>query len=302
MQILTSADLLKQQLEEIGTQPTKGVEPAVGLGISYNAKLQNIVREVKKDIDTQLTPLLRDLAPQYSTQDSATPTRTRDGWFDLIQGALQMLLSKWSSPEYRALADTLASTFVGDASDINYKRTQKSFGVNILAGEPSLDEYLQAAAYNNSQLIKSIPAQYLGQVENIVLTNVRAGGRPAAIESLLRDQFGVTQNRAKFIARDQTSKINGDLTARRQQNAGFDYFQWVDSNDSRVRDRHEAIADKVTAYGKGVYRWDNPPLSDKGDPIIPGQDYGCRCIARPVRNATVEKNQRDGKVTPGVYR
>ena len=42
-----------------------------------------------------------------------------------------------------------------------------------------------------------------------------------------------------------------------------------------MRDRHQEIAEKVTAYGPGIYRWDNPPLSDKGEPIIPGGDYSC---------------------------
>lgn len=73
-----------------------------------------------------------------------------------------------------------------------------------------------------------------------------------------------------MIARDQTAKVNGDLASRRQRAVGINYFQWIDSDDERVRSRHESIANRLTAYGKGIYRWDNPPLSDRGVPIIPG--------------------------------
>ena len=105
-----------------------------------------------------------------------------------------------------------------------------------------------------------------------------------------------------MIARDQTSKINGELAEKQQKGAGFEYFQWIDSDDSRVRHRHSEIANKVTAYGKGIYRWDDLPLSDKGVPIKPGSDYQCRCIARPVSAREVKANQDAGRTAPGVLR
>ena len=124
--------------------------------------------------------------------------------------------------------------------------------------------YLEASVYDNTQLIKSIPDIYLDRVESIIMTNIRAGNRSSAIAKQLTEQFGIESRRAKFIARDQTEKINGDLNAKRQTSVGFEYFQWVTSKDQRVRDKHREIANKVTAYGKGVYRWDNPPIGENG--------------------------------------
>ena len=69
-----------------------------------------------------------------------------------------------------------------------------------------------------------------------------------------------------------------------------------------MRDRHQEIAEKVTAYGPGIYHYDNPPLSDKGEPIIPGGDYSCRCISQAVSDEEVAKYRREGKTAPGVYR
>ena len=96
--------------------------------------------------------------------------------------------------------------------------------------------------------------------------------------------------------------INGDLVKKRQVSVGYEYFQWMTSDDERVRDRHEDFAEKVTEYGKGIYRWDNPPISDSGVPVIPGQDYQCRCNARPVSSEDVETNKKAGRTRPGVKR
>lgn len=295
----TSKELLEQQLNQAAKRKKpKGIEPALAVGISYNADLQRIVREVTKDINTQLMPLIRNLAPQY-TSDSVT-VNTRDTWVDVLTGALQLIKDKWSSQQFKDLANRLAGQFVRSADQVNEKRFD--IGVDVFTGSTELNNYLDASVFDNTRLIMSIPDQYLTQVESIVMTNVRAGGRPAAIAKQLTKQFGVTESRAKMIARDQTAKINGDLTAKRQQNVGFEYFQWITSEDSRVRDRHDDISDKVTAYGEGIYRWDNPPLSDRGTPIIPGQDFQCRCIARPVSNAEVDANQKAGRVVKGVLR
>lgn len=165
-----------------------------------------------------------------------------------------------------------------------------------------MTDYIQASIVDNTRLITSIPEQYLTQVESIVFNNVRAGGRPSAIAKQLQQQLGVTERRAKMIARDQTSKVNADLSEKRQREAGFPYFEWVDSDDERVRDRHEYLADHVTQYGKGIYRWDDLPLSDKGEPISPGKDYQCRCIARPVSQEEVDENIKAGRTRPGVKR
>lgn len=271
----------------------RGVEMAKRTGIEYNTQLQYLAREVKKDIDAQLVPLLRKLESEYTADAS---------WFAQITNMLQFLIAKWSSPTVAGIASQLAQQFVRSADKVNEQRTFKQFGVNIYADNPQMSQVLEAAVYNNTQLIKSIPAQYLGQVENIVLTNVRAGNRSSAMTKALQEQFGVTQRRAKMIARDQTAKVNGDLNAKRQQVAGFPYFKWVTSNDERVRDRHEDIAEKVTEYGPGVYRWDNPPLSVKGVPIIPGSDYQCRCTAMPITQRQVDEFKKAGQTRPGVKR
>lgn len=293
--------LLESQLEQIATRKRKPrpVRPSVGTESRYNAELQRIVRAIRKDIDAALVPMIKALERDY----------VADSWVDVISGGLRGLLAKWNSEQYRTLANRIASQFVQAANAENDKKFKNSLGIevqgmgiNIYGGSPELQDYLAASAYDNAQLIKSIPAQYLGQVESLVMANMRAGLRPSAIAKQLQQQFGITQRRARFIARDQTAKINGDLNEKRQKAIGGDYFEWLSSDDERVRHNHKAIANRVTAYGKGVYRWGNLPLSEKGEPIKPGSDYNCRCVAIYVSASQVEQNQKQGRVAPDVKR
>jgi len=257
--------------------------------VRYNAALQRIARAVRKDIDEVIVPLVKQYAPEY-VQDS---TPTLDGWADTIARALQFLLGKWLNPPARQAAESIASEFVKSQMRVN-SRGRRSFGIDVFSNSQQAVDYLEAATFQNAMLITSIPAQYLEQVQNIVMTNMRAGMRPSFIEKALSEQFGVTARRAKMIARDQTAKVQGELNKRKQQAAGFNFFRWVDSHDQRVRHRHREIADKVTDYGKGVYRWDDLPLSDKGEPIQPGSDYQCRCVAVAVPDLKVKQFQ-EGK-------
>ena len=252
--------------------------------VRYNAALQRIARAVRKDIDEVIVPLVKQYAPEY-VQDS---TPTLDGWADTIARALQFLLGKWLSPPARQAAESIASEFVRSQMRVN-SRGRRAFGIDVFSNSQQAVDYLEAATFQNAILITSIPAQYLEQVQNIVMTNMRAGMRPSFIEKALSEQFGVTSRRAKMIARDQQAKVQGELNKRKQQAVGFEYFRWVDSHDQRVRHRHREIADKVTPYGKGVYRWDDLPLSDKGEPIAPGQDFQCRCVAVAVPDFKVEQ-------------
>lgn len=267
----------------------KGVKPDVQAGISYNADLQRIIRQINKDV-------------RLIVKSAEPPGYVRDSWVDTLATTIANVRARWSSSAFQAFANQIATKFVTASNRTNARKNGTDLGINVYSETPELVDNLRLSVAANVSLIESIPEQYLTQVESIVLTNARAGGRPSVIAKQLVKQFGITEKRAKMIARDQTSKLTGDLNRVRQTAAGFPYFRWVDSGDERVRDRHEFLTEHVTAYGKGIYRWDNPPLSSEGVPIIPGSDYSCRCIAQPVSQEEVDENIRKGLTNPGVKR
>lgn len=292
--MLNSKDLLRDQLEAISNrQPkarkAKAVQPNKQAGRTFNAKMQMLVNAIKKDINEQIVPMVKSLEFQY-IGDSAI----NDAWPDTIMALFASLIDKWRSPAFMGAAKSVASEFVTSMNVQNSRRFAKSVkpigvtGIDIFGDSPKLQDLLSASIADNTRLITSIPERYLDNVQSLVMNNMRSGLRPSAIVKQLQDQYGVTKRRAQLIARDQTSKANGELSKQRQLDTGFEYFRWVDSDDIRVRDRHESIANKDVGYGKGVYRWDDPPKNEKGVPITPGSEINCRCIAQPVLAREVE--------------
>lgn len=250
------------------------------VGSRFNSRLQLLINEVRDDIERTLMPLLEQEYPAYSADAS---------WPERLQAAIEGLLIKWSSRQFRALADRMAGEFVRSALSFAERTQRRSFGIEVFQNSEQLNDYLRAATIQNARLIQSVPERYIENISNTVYSAVRTGVRPEKIAQQLRDEYGVTQRRAKFIARDQAAKVNGEIQKQRQIDAGFRYFKWVDADDSRVRHRHRQIANADVGYGKGIYRWDDLPLSQTGEPIQPGSDYQCRCIARPIRDSAIKK-------------
>ena len=97
-------------------------------------------------------------------------------------------------------------------------------------------------------------------------------GLPArALVELINNKIGKTEANVNLIARDQVSKLNGQLTRVRQTSLGVKSYIWRTSLDERVRPTH------ISKEGK-EFNWNEPP-SDTGHP---GEDYQCRCYAEPV--------------------
>ncbi|MGS1116012.1 phage head morphogenesis protein [Castellaniella sp. UC4442_H9] len=249
--------------------------------IQYNQVLQRLVIAVKADIDARLIPAIHVQAPAY----------VQDEWGADIQAIIDTLLAKWTSPGFQELAMRLSAGFIRTTLSTIDRQNKRSFGIDVLQGSPQMRAAMQAATIQNANLIKSIPEQYLKGVANSVFTNMRIGLLPREVAAQIQEQYGVTRRRAQFIARDQTAKVNGELTKQRQIDAGYEYFQWLDSDDERVRASHHRIANTDVGYGRGVYRWDHLPANEHGERIQPGSDYQCRCTARAIRNSKVKRNQ-----------
>lgn len=132
----------------------------------------------------------------------------------------------------------------------------------------------EAWAAENAALITSIPGTYLDQVADIAKKAVSEGTLTRDIARQIESRYGVTQSRAKLIARDQIGKLNGQLTQQRQTSLGIEEFVWSTSRDERVRPSHQALEGRT-------FRWDDPPVVD-GERATPGSPIQCRCVARPV--------------------
>jgi SPP1 gp7 family putative phage head morphogenesis protein len=153
---------------------------------------------------------------------------------------------------------------------------------------PWLLAYLRSWTAAYARLITSIPDQMLTQVEGIVQTAVRSGADPRVTARQIRDRFGVTEARARLIARTEVAKLNSDITQARNQALGLTTYVWSTSGDERVRESHAAMNGKLckwddpTVYSDdGGETWE-PRSSIGGVEEHPGRDFQCRCVSAAV--------------------
>ena len=138
-------------------------------------------------------------------------------------------------------------------------------------------EHLEKWIRENVGLIKTIPEETLDRMQKIVYDGFTKGKTTTQMVKEIQQAYGVSRRRAELIARDQTAKLNGRIQQAQQMDAGITEYVWYTCKDGRVRRRHRELDGKR-------FRWDDPPVVDErtGRRCHPGQDYQCRCIARPV--------------------
>lgn len=129
----------------------------------------------------------------------------------------------------------------------------------------------------NLSLITSLRDEQIQRVGDILRPAAATGARWEDVASDVQDRLGVGLSRAKLIARDQTSKLNGQLQQAHQEAAGITEYTWSTAGDEAVRPDHRRLNGRR-------FRFDDPPVVNQatGERRNPGGDIQCRCVAVPV--------------------
>lgn len=109
--------------------------------------------------------------------------------------------------------------------------------------------------------------------------SVVEGNRYETLIATIQKSYGVSQNKAKFLARQETSLLMAKFKETRYRDAGSTEYIWrcvAGSKNHPVRKFHKDLDGTRQ-------KWDSPPIIDKnGNRKHPGEDFGCRCTARPL--------------------
>lgn len=130
---------------------------------------------------------------------------------------------------------------------------------------------------NNMQFyIKNWAQERIPEMRERVRRLVLEGARPTAVEELLQKEYRIGANKARFLARNETSIVLSEIKKVQYQEMGSIGFIWNTILDNRERELHRELNGKF-------FRWDDlPVIDDKGTKGLPGQTYNCRCNLRPV--------------------
>lgn len=252
----------------------KPVKPSHKNELWYKGQLLAIVAQLRKVAREVLLPELKRLEPLYAktadgiARDAKVPRRPLETTFSRmaqrmggIEQTAQRLTSIAVEKNLGAVDDRLRASIMASVRvDIS----------SILSQSGPILDAMKEATKANIDLITSIPEQYFDKLGDAVGKNMEAGMRFEDLAKEIERIGDVTESRAKLIARDQTSKMNGAFNEARQTSLGIDRYMWQTSGDERVREDHQENDGQV-------FSWNDPPEATGH----PGQDVNCRCVAVP---------------------
>lgn len=290
----TNLDLLSSRKKK--PKAPKPVEPSKQAEKYYSAQLRSLVRQMAKLTYAAIEPELKRLKPEY-TADARV---TMDSWVDDILAAIRRVSEMFTTSIFSAQAQRIAARTISRADADNAEdfrdSVNRAVGIDLgrITQSEDMKNYLDASVAANVNLIKSIPQHYFMRVETMILDGMRGGLVPTEIAKKIQEETGVTYRRAKLIARDQVAQLNSDLTRKRQQEAGIEYYQSLDAGDIRVSGNPNGkypkakiscwgIARQDIGYGKGVYRVDEGATWNGESGLHPGKHHPlCRCVAKAL--------------------
>ncbi|MFS4413465.1 phage minor head protein [Providencia sp. T47] len=210
-----------------------------------------------------------------------------------ITAKLSRAIQKIANLSIADMANRLSFGLVNRANQQNKAQTQRiynqAFGVDLseLLGDGAIREDMDKAVKENVDLITSIQTDFINDIGEKVFTNLSSGGRHENLISIIKSRGEVSKTRAKFIARDQTAKLNAALTESRSRALGLDLYEWGGTDDERERDSHHKLNRMLCKYSDPtVYSDDGGKTWKKRKSIgayegNPGTDYQCRCVPLP---------------------
>jgi len=198
--------------------------------------------------------------------------------------ALRRALAKWGdlwTQKLNDMSDELSKKFAIK----NYRYTDASmrdafrkagFTVKFKPTVASVEAYRTVRA-EQVNLIKSIPAQYLKDVQTSVWSSVMRGGDQYTLAQSIERNYKVGRRRAALIARDQNAKAKAVMENVRRRELGITEAIWLHSHAGITpRPTHVAMHGKVYKTADGMYD------SDEGKNVWPGELINCRCVSKPV--------------------
>lgn len=220
-----------------------------------------------------------------SAVSAANPALRADGPVEQIVALVRGVRRQFPAMSQKiGLVSRHTASRVAEWNGAQWARSMKQvLGVELFQHEPWMSDVVSAFVQQNVSLIGGVHEELASAIESRLVNGVMQGRTTEQIaQSILRTgeldpgPFRRAITRARFIARDQIGKLNGQLSRLRQTSLGINHYIWATALDERVRPAH--------AQREGRrFSWDHPPEGGH-----PGEDYNCRCTAEPDFNDVLE--------------
>lgn len=245
------------------------IEVPLSLELQYRKLLNRHLAAIAAEVRRSVLPAVR--ADRELTRREKAMSRAfdapSDSWFAQLREFTRQLIEA-----NRPLVEDIFELEAKRHSETFMTQARSKLGIDLSAviHEEDIRPNVDMAVDRNVGLITNMSEEALNRIQQLVYQNASGGGSVDDLKKKLVNGFQMSSKRAKVIARDQTSKFNGELNKIRQTQAGVDKYEWSTSHDERVRDLHRSLDGKI-------YRWGEKTGAEDGLP--PGQPILCRCVA-----------------------
>ena len=269
----------------------KRVQAPKSIEREYLSALKKMIAKSQKLFRQYVVPVLKGERIQVDA-----PTELNDALIQALKRFAQETRGQAFPPEL--IEEMLRS--MAEKIDINNgmqvaKTYDRLTPLDLQAVLPGGGPIVESFVAQNASLITKVSNELIANVERIVLDKATAGARWEDIvtsveRGLLKEgeagkgPFSSFRKRAALIARDQTHKMNAQLTRERQERLGVELYRWRAVMDSRTRATHAQLNGKIFSW-KGTVRVNGKtyePAKINGRETIPGMDINCRCVAEAV--------------------
>lgn len=247
-----------------------------GVEAKYRKALLRMTEEMRVSLEYWLTAAYRKDPPRMlalvdQAQDAGGPS-------EKMKRILADLAKRWTA-RFDEWAPKIADAYLQGmfkASDSAMRAALKDAGWTVeFKMTPAMRDAFNASLGENVGLIRSIPEQYLQQVEGVMMRSYSTGRDLATMVADLKRLYPAASHRAELIARDQSNKANAVVTRTRQMELGITEAIWMHSHAGKT-----PRPDHVAANGKRYKIAEGCLIS--GEYILPGTEINCRCTSRPV--------------------
>lgn len=256
------------------------------------------------DFDARLGAALRALGAQWDARSGVyrLPEWTAPGWLKAEAAAAQRralvvhdkLQRELARIQERLEAGQLRAPIV-DASQpveaIEEGFESAADALSIRKRIPPAQRRAMEARYaaDVRPYVVEATAEYIDDLHKVISANAAAGYRYDGLVEEIEHAVGISERKARFIARQETGLFMAGYRRERFEAAGVTRYKWSTSHDIRVRPY--AGNDKLKRHGDHrvldgqifTYARKAPAqyMSTK-KPENPGTDYNCRCVDLPI--------------------
>ena len=250
-------------------------DPPMSPEREYIRLMNSLMYMVRKEVLAELPSLERDYNAEFRADGIANLDVKLTRLFTKIAKKLDLMIR---AKDFAKMLRTI-SRHGQSISVAQWKReVRRMLGVDISEDYYKgklMDSLLADWVEQNVNLIKTIPLETLGEMKRIIMEGYKKGMATKEISKEIQSAYGIGKRHSHFIARDQMAKLNAAMRLKEHQDAGVRRFKWLTVGDQRVRESHRK-------FNRHIYEYANPPINERGEPVIPGTDYNCRCVALPV--------------------